>query len=189
MSSVSGAPGSGELVTVGIQQSTDSGTSRRALRCLASGVTVLTVNSDGLLHGTTVSSLVAISRTPLVLGACLRLSSGFTELARKSGSFSVNVLSSEQASVARWFASPDRGQGGAQFADVVWSTDRHTGAPLLDGSLAHMACAYLGSQRIGDHDLITAEVIAGAPGTGVPLLSFAGGLCQEGSPAPGTADL
>ncbi|WP_217161496.1 flavin reductase family protein [Streptomyces sp. AC512_CC834] len=153
---------------------------RRALRRFASGITVLTVNHDGVRHGTTVSAVVAISREPLLLGACLRSSSAFTALAREAGVFSVNVLSSEQASLARQFAVPGRHRGDAQFADVKWTTDNMTGAPLIDGCLAHMACALTGDQEIGDHHLLTAEVLAGDAGQGAPLLAFAGQLWHEG---------
>ena len=48
--------------------STDSSAARSALRRIASGVTVLTVNLDGVRHGATVSAVVPISRDPLVLG-------------------------------------------------------------------------------------------------------------------------
>ena len=161
---------------------------RRALRRFASGVTVLTVNHAGLRHGTTVSAVVAISRDPLVLGACLRASSAFTALACEAGVFSVNVLSSEQASVARQFAASGRHRGDAQFADVEWTTDDLTGAPLIDGCLAHMACALTGDQEIGDHHLLTAEVLAGDPGQGAPLLAFAGQLWHEGLSALDTND-
>ncbi|MET7289774.1 flavin reductase family protein [Streptomyces sp. NPDC005573] len=153
---------------------------RRALRRFASGVCVLTVHHDGLRHGTTVSALVAISRKPLVLGACLQSSSAFTALACEAGAFSVNVLSSEQASVARQFAAPGRERGDAQFAGVEWSTDGLTGAPLIEGCLAHMACALTGDQEIGDHHLLTAEVLAGDLARGAPLLAYAGQLWHEG---------
>lgn len=181
-------PSAAGLVTAQDVQDVGVKTGRQALRRFASGVTVLTVNHDGLRHGTTVSAVVAISREPLVLGACLRPSSAFTALARDAGVFSVNVLSSEQASVARHFAVPGRHRGDAQFADVEWATDDLTGAPLIEGCLAHLACALTGCQRLGDHDLLTADVLAGRPGQGAPLLTFAGQLWHEGLSALETND-
>ncbi|MFD5562328.1 flavin reductase family protein [Kitasatospora griseola] len=172
-------PGSGRPTLSPDDRIAGQDESRRALRRFASGVTVLTVSDGTVRHGTTVSALVPISRDPLVLGVCLRTPSTFTALARKVGVFSVNVLSTEQATVARTFGS-SRGRGDDQFAGVDWTADPLTGAPLIDGSLAHLACNLTGCQLIGDHHLIIAEVLSGLADDGAPLLTFAGGLRDEG---------
>jgi flavin reductase (DIM6/NTAB) family NADH-FMN oxidoreductase RutF len=149
---------------------------RLALRRIASGVTVLTINQDGLRHGATVSAIVAISRNPLVLGVCLRESSAFATMIEQARSFSVNVLAAGQTQLAKRFADPGRRPGDAQFTGLRWTTDQVTDAPLIDGCLAHLACRLTGSHLIGDHRLIVAEVITGTPGDGGPLVSFAGKL-------------
>jgi flavin reductase len=155
---------------------------RLALRCIASGVTVLTINRDGLRHGATVSAIVAISRDPLVLGVCLREPSAFSTMVEQAQCFSVNVLAAEQAPVAKRFAEPGRRPGDAQFTGLRWTADQVTGAPLIDGCLAHLACRFTDSHHIGDHRLIVAEVITGTPGAGSPLVSFAGRLSHEVTP-------
>ncbi|MFD3874168.1 flavin reductase family protein [Streptomyces sp. NPDC058623] len=152
----------------------DPEAARLALRRLASGVTVLTVSQGGVRHGTTASAVVTLSRDPLVLGACLRPTSKFASLVRRAGRFSVNVLSSAQNDVARRFANPGRPLGDAQFEGFDWSTDPLTGAPLLGGSLAHMACRILGWHQVGDHDMLLAEVTGGSHTVNSPMLSFAG---------------
>jgi flavin reductase (DIM6/NTAB) family NADH-FMN oxidoreductase RutF len=139
------SPSSGTTAAAS-QEELASESGRRALRRVAAGVTVLTVNNDGLRHGTTVSAVVALSRTPLVLGVCLRASSTFTAMVRKAGVFSVNVLNDQQGHLARQFAAPDRSHGDAQFAGVEWTEDALTGAPLIGGSLAHLACALSGGR-------------------------------------------
>jgi flavin reductase (DIM6/NTAB) family NADH-FMN oxidoreductase RutF len=181
--------GSGELTSAPAPQTSDQDESRRALRRFASGVTVLTVNDGSVRHGSTVSAMVAISRDPLVLGVCLRSPSTFTALARKVGVFSVNVLSHEQGAVARSFGSPSRDRSHDQFADLDWSTDPLTSAPLIADSLAHLACELTSCQLIGDHHLLTATVLSGRAADGAPLLSFAGGLCEEGLTDRGTIHL
>ncbi|MDH2428336.1 flavin reductase family protein [Sphaerisporangium sp. TRM90804] len=151
-------------------------TARQALRQVTSGVTVLTVIGSGLRHGTTVSALITMSRDPLIVGVCLRPTSTFASMIRRVGLFSVNVLANEQATVARRFADPARIAGDAQFAGLEWTTDELTGAPLISGCLAHMACQMNGWHQVGDHDLLLAEVIGGTPGPGLPLVNFAGRL-------------
>lgn len=152
----------------------DPEAARMALRRLASGVTVLTVSRDGVRHGTTASAVVTLSRDPLVLGACLRPTSTFASMVRRAGRFSVNVLGSAQDDVARRFANPGRPLGDAQFEGFDWTTDPLTGAPLLGGSLAHMACRVLGWHQVGDHDMLLAEVTGGSHTVDSPMLSFAG---------------
>jgi flavin reductase (DIM6/NTAB) family NADH-FMN oxidoreductase RutF len=159
---------------------------RLALRRVASGVTVVTVDADGVRHGTTVSAAVTISRQPLVLGLCLSLGSSFGEMVRHSPDFSVNVLSRSQAAVARRFARPDRTPGDLQFDGLRWWADPLTGAPLLADAVAHLSCRTLGRHRVGDHDLLLAEVVDGASGEGEPLVLYAGGLQPE-QPEPETA--
>ncbi|MFY1679845.1 MULTISPECIES: flavin reductase family protein [unclassified Streptomyces] len=150
---------------------------RTALRRLTSAVTVLTVDGgDGDRHGTTAGSVVAISREPLVLGVALRPGSAFVRLVLRTGTFSVNVLAVGQGEAARRFADPGRSPGDAQFANVAWRADPFSGAPLLDGALAHLSCRMLDRRPVGDHDLLLAEVTGGAPAPGAPLLSFSGRL-------------
>ncbi|WP_162907108.1 flavin reductase family protein [Allorhizocola rhizosphaerae] len=152
---------------------------REALRRIASGVTVLTVNHDGLRHGTTVSAIVPVSRDPLVLGACLRSPSGFTRMAKAAKRFCVNVLAEEQGWLASRFADPQRRPGDAQFQAVAWRACTLTGAPLLEGCLAHMTCEVLDDHHIGDHDLLVAQAVSGAHYDGTPLISFAGSVIRQ----------
>ncbi|MEU8800810.1 flavin reductase family protein [Spirillospora sp. NPDC048819] len=154
----------------------DANPARRALLQVAAAVTVLTVGRNGLSHGTTVSAMSTMSRNPLILGVCLRPSSKFAAMIRPATLFSVNVLSVRQADVARRFADPLRPAGDGQFAGLDRTTDALTGAPLIGGCLAHLACRATERLRVGDHELLLAEVLLGTPGEGEPLVSFAGRL-------------
>jgi flavin reductase len=148
----------------------------RALRRLASGVTVLTVRRAGLAHGATVSAVLPLSRKPPAIGACLRTSSIFTGMAVEEGFFSVNVLGAEQAALAVRFATAGRPPGDAQFAGLDRTSDRVTGAPLLRGCVANLSCRVSDCIRVGDHDMIIAEVIAGSAGVGGSLVTYTGRL-------------
>lgn len=157
---------------------------RRAVRHFASGVAVLTtVTGDGVVHGTTVSAVTAISRDPLLIGVCLRARSSFvSRLAAHDGRFVVNVLRAGQHEVARSFADPRRPAGAAQFAAVRWCRDAHSGAPLITDALAHFSCRTRDRLSLGDHDLVVADVLDGAAQPGPPLLSF-GGRLHDAAPA------
>jgi len=145
---------------------------------LAAPVTVLTVRHDGRVHGTTVSALTTVSRTPLLLTASLREGSEFAQLALAEGRFTVNVLNGGQRAVARRFADRDRAAGAAQFEGFAWHPDHYSGAPLLDGALAHYACRVHGNFLVGDHEVLLGLVVRAEAGrSGLPLLSYDGELC------------
>ncbi|KOV78599.1 hypothetical protein ADL01_14820 [Streptomyces sp. NRRL WC-3618] len=144
---------------------------------LAAPVAVLTVCHDGRTHGTTVSSLTTVSHAPPLLAASLEEGSSFVHLALVEGRFAVNVLSGGQDSVARRFADRDRPAGAAQFDGLAWRRDRYSGAPLLEGALAHYACRVRGSLLVGDHEVLLGLVVRADVGpSGAPLLSYAGEL-------------
>ncbi|GLZ39227.1 flavin reductase family protein [Actinokineospora sp. NBRC 105648] len=156
---------------------TEQTSSRVALRKLASGVAVLTFRDGDRAHAATVSSVTAVSRDPLLLGTCLRVGSVFADLVREPGArFAVNILGAHQAAFASWFADPRRPRGLAQFDCVDWTPDPYSGAPLIAGSLAGLGCGLRSHTPAGDHHLLVAEVFAGVPGEGAPLLSYAGQL-------------
>ena len=111
-------------------------------------------------------------------------------MAKVAGTFSVNVLAAGQAPLADRFADASRLPGATQFVGLSWTVDELTRAPLIGGCLAHLACRTDESRRIGDHDLIVAQVLAGTPAAGSPLLTFAGALDREppGAPLPAVSE-
>ncbi|MFJ9520395.1 flavin reductase family protein [Kitasatospora sp. NPDC101801] len=149
---------------------------RRALRHLACPVSVLTVSHQGRLHGTTASQVTTVSQRPLIVGASLKAGSVLAELAAGAGRFGINVVGGGQSGTARWFADSSRPDGAAQFAGLDWRPARYSGAPLLDGALAHIDCRVAGRIRVGDHEVLLGRVVHATAGEGEPLLSFAGGL-------------
>jgi flavin reductase len=149
---------------------------RQAVRCLATGVAVVTVWHGDVVHGTTVSSVAAVSREPLLLGVCLREASDLAEVIGAARCFAVNVLSTRQPALAGWFADPGRPRGLAQFDHLEWEPDAFSGAPWISGSLASLGCHLTATIPAGDHNLLLGEVVTAHVGQGAPLLHFTGQL-------------
>lgn len=149
---------------------------RQAVRRLVTGVAVLTVWHGDVAHGTTVSSVAAISREPLLIGACLRAESGLVEVIDQARCFAVNVLSTRQSALAGWFADPGRPPGLAQFDHLEWEQDAFSGAPWISGSLASLGCHLTTKIPAGDHNLLLGTVVTARTGEGAPLLHFTGRL-------------
>ncbi|WP_192809992.1 flavin reductase family protein [Actinomadura rudentiformis] len=149
---------------------------RQAVRRLVTGVAVVTVWHGDIVRGTTVSSVAAISREPLLIGVCLREESSLTEVIGEARRFAVNVLSTRQSPLAGWFADPGRPRGLAQFDHLEWEPDTFSGAPWISGSLASLGCHLTTTVPAGDHDLLLGEVVTARNGEGGPLLHFTGRL-------------
>jgi flavin reductase (DIM6/NTAB) family NADH-FMN oxidoreductase RutF len=149
---------------------------RQAVRRLVTGVAVVTVWHGDVAHGTTVSSVAAISREPLLIGVCLRTESGLVEPIGAARRFAVNVLSTRQSALAGWFADPGRPRGLAQFDHLEWEPDAFSGAPWISGSLASLGCHLTTTVPAGDHNLLLGKVVTARTGQGAPLLHFTGQL-------------
>jgi flavin reductase len=155
---------------------TGRGVRYEAVRRFTTGVAVLTLWHGDVVQGTTVSSVTAMSRNPLLIGVCLRGESGLTPVLAEARRFAVNVLSARQAALAGWFADPARPCGLTQFDQVEWEPDAFSGAPWITGSLASIGCLLTAMIPAGDHNLLLGEVVTACTGEGAPLLHFTGRL-------------
>jgi 3-hydroxy-9,10-secoandrosta-1,3,5(10)-triene-9,17-dione monooxygenase reductase component len=129
---------------------------REALSRFAAGVVVVTGMGTEGPAGLTIQSFTALSLTPpLILLAIDRRSVSWPAIAA-SKRFAVNVMASEQQATALGFAR----SGGPKFDRVRWSAGEHTGAPLLAGSHAWLECETWQVYDGGDHEIVTATVLA-----------------------------
>lgn len=138
---------------------------KRALAAWPSGVTVVTTQHGGELWGFTASSFCSLSlRPPLVL-VCVDVSANCHDAFAEAGSFAVNILASEQESLAIAFAT----KAEDKFGDVGFSPSVD-GVPVLDEALAVIECRRDETLRRGDHSILIGEVIAASAGVGDPLV-------------------
>jgi 3-hydroxy-9,10-secoandrosta-1,3,5(10)-triene-9,17-dione monooxygenase reductase component len=121
----------------------------------ASGVTVITgIDGDGPV-GFTCQSFHALSlEPPMVVFAVAHTSTSWPRI-RASGHCCVNVLTDTQEAVARIFAM----SGIDKFASQQWRP-ADDGNPILEGVLAWFSCTISGIHPGGDHEVVTADVLA-----------------------------
>ncbi|SIS65329.1 flavin reductase family protein [Alicyclobacillus vulcanalis] len=131
----------------------DENAFRRALAKFASGVTVIASAAEGEMGGITVSAFCSLSlRPPLVL-ACIDERASILPLLRRSGAFSVNILSKDQAGLSNQFAS--------KMSDKFQGIDYEIGPlgqPLLPGAQAQLVCTLAEEWQGGDHRVIVGQV-------------------------------
>ena len=140
---------------------------RRALRRFATGVTVVTVDHDGELHGMTASSFASVSLDPPLVLVCLDKASRTRALILEKGTFAINVLADDQEEVSRSFSR----RGTKPFDELAHRSGR-SGDPLLDGAIAWLECRLDQMVEAGDHDIFVGEVLASDDNEGAPLLYY-----------------
>jgi 3-hydroxy-9,10-secoandrosta-1,3,5(10)-triene-9,17-dione monooxygenase reductase component len=132
----------------------DSGLFRHVLGHFPTGVTVITGNDDGTPHGMTIGSFTSVSLDPPLVGFLPQQSSESWQAIARSGSFCVNVLSSQQGDECWRFA---KSAPGGKFDDVSWH-DSELGSPILDGVLAWVDCSIEAVHEMGDHLFVLGAV-------------------------------
>jgi flavin reductase (DIM6/NTAB) family NADH-FMN oxidoreductase RutF len=144
---------------------------RKAMGCFATGVTVITVDQDGEVHGMTANAFTAVSLDPVLVLVCVdhRARTHAHLHARKR--FGVNVLRSDQQAIAEYYASSAETHQHPEAAGGRF--DRTTqGTPVLQGALAYLECRLHSTQTAGDHTIFIAEVEEVMVREGDPLLYF-----------------
>lgn len=127
---------------------------RKALSCFATGVTVVTTHWEGTDWGMTCNSFASVSLEPRLVLWSIRKAAQSLQAFTRSGGFTVNVLSQDQQSLARQFASGDMA---ARFAGV--SAQRLVSERLrLSESLAWFDCTLHQLVDAGDHHIVLGQV-------------------------------
>ena len=146
----------------------DQAVFRSVMARFATGVTVVTADEDGEPVGFTCQSFVSLSlEPPFVALAPAKSSTSWPRIAR-AGSFCVNVLAEHQRAVCERFAR----SGGDKFSGVAWRPASVGGAPVLEGSLAWVACGLGLVHDAGDHELVIGRVLDLGTGHGAPLVFY-----------------
>lgn len=143
---------------------------RQIMGRFATGVTVVTTEVEGRLHGITVNALASVSLEPLLLLICIDKGAQAHEEIDSCRSFAVNFLTVDQEELSRLFARRGEPEPG-RLRGVSYHTGSH-GAPVLDGCLAHLECAVHDRWPAGDHTIFLARVLAGDLGEDAPPLLF-----------------
>ncbi|HEX6510494.1 MAG TPA: flavin reductase family protein [Chloroflexota bacterium] len=144
---------------------------RDTLGCFATGVTVITTRGTQHPYGMTANAFSSVSLEPPLVLVCVKNGTEGSMSIQQNGVFAVNVLSAEQETLSRYFASKDRPRGWETFQDIPYrSID--TGSPVLEGIAAYFDCRLVAAHAAGDHIVFIGEVLALGADPGVQPLLF-----------------
>jgi flavin reductase (DIM6/NTAB) family NADH-FMN oxidoreductase RutF len=154
---------------------------RKAMGSFATGVTVITVDCEGEVHGMTANAFASVSLDPLLVLVCVdhRARTHAHLHARKR--FGVNVLAVNQRAISEYYADPSpTHQHAEREAGARFERTQH-GTPVLHGALAYLECRLHTAQDAGDHTIFIAEVEDVVVRQGDPLLYFRGEYREIGT--------
>jgi len=150
--------------------SANSDAFRTAMRHYPTGVTVVTAIGEDGPSGLTATAVASLSLDPVLMLVCFDRGSRTLRSVEASGRFAVNVLGVGQEDVALRFAGkPPQPE---KWEEVGWS--EVGGCPMLEGSIAFVACELRSLAEGGDHLIgVGAVTDVEVPG-GEPLVWQAG---------------
>jgi flavin reductase (DIM6/NTAB) family NADH-FMN oxidoreductase RutF len=147
---------------------------RRVMGHFATGVTVVTTHDGaGRCYGLTANAVCSVSLEPPLILVCVDKKAESHPAFGLSQAFVVNILADGQEDLSRHFAV----SGGDKFVDLPCRNGR-TGAPILEGALAHVECRVVSAHDAGDHTIYIGEVEGAEGREGHPLLFFRGSYHQ-----------
>ena len=111
---------------------------RKAMGCFATGVTVITVDQDGEVHGMTANAFTSVSMDPLLVLVCVDHRARTHAHLHAKKRFGVNVLAEDQRAISEYYARSSESHQHAEQAGARFERTKH-GTPVLQGALAYLA--------------------------------------------------
>src|SRR5579859_1974919 len=158
---------------------------RQAMGCFATGVTIITLDIEGKVHGMTANAFASVSLDPTLVLVCVDHSTRTHAHLHEKKRFGINVLAEEQRAISDYYARPERshenaeGEAGARFDRTSHCT------PILHDCLAYLECRLHSAEVAGDHTIFIAEVEDVIVCDGDPLLFFRGKYRKVGGEISG----
>lgn len=146
----------------------DPAEQRRIMGSFATGVTVVTTNSEPPT-GLTANAVASLSLDPPLVLVAVDKKASSHQAFQETRCFAVNILTARQQSVSNRFATP----GPKDFSDLNIKT-AETGAPIIADSLGWLDCQLHEVLPGGDHDIFVGKIVAGELNAGEPLLYYSG---------------
>ena len=130
---------------------------REVMRKWVTGVSVVTVQMDGSLHGMTVGSLVSISIDPPRIALTLGNQTRTHNMVQQAKVFGVSILGENQQLIAEHFSGmiPDQDERMASVKIARMLND----IPVIDDALGYLACRVVHEYNMPSSTLFVGEVL------------------------------
>ncbi|GEO27238.1 flavin oxidoreductase [Alicyclobacillus acidoterrestris] len=140
---------------------------RKVMGKFASGVTVVTTEVSGVIHGMTANAFISVSLDPSLVLISVDKRAKTHGYIQETGTFGISILSEEQQTLSNLFA-----QSSTPDASAGIRYERLNDVPVLADTVATIACELWASYDGGDHTLFVGLVTSLAHSDKNPLLYF-----------------
>ncbi|MEH6953804.1 flavin reductase family protein [Neobacillus drentensis] len=124
---------------------------RSAMGKFATGVTVITTEVEGEIHGMTANAFMSVSLDPKLVVISIGEKAKILNKIKESKIFTVNILAADQEELSMIFAGQLK-----EHKEVTF--ERLDGKPVLSGAVAQIACEVSAEHVEGDHTLFIGKV-------------------------------
>ena len=152
----------------------EDATFKTAMRCLASGVTIVATQWQGEKSGLTATAVCSLALSPPRVLASVKMQGVTYGLLSQSRCMSVNLLAEDHIELARRFAAKRGHESEDRVAIGPWE-ERVTGAPVLADALAGLDCRITEIVPLDTHAIligVVEDVVFGKKRA--PLINFEG---------------
>lgn len=158
---------SAEAISVAIHElpSVSETAFKSAMRTLASGVCIVTSRHRGVINGMTATAVCSVAAMPPMVLVVVNRCNRSHALIRDGDGFTLNVLSADQAWLARQFAS----RTAEPFASITIGAGV-TGCPVIDQCGTVLECVLASSFDVATHTIFVGRVVASRQSGLPPLL-------------------
>ena len=136
---------------------------RRAFGQFATGVTVVTTERNGDVHGMTANSFTSVSLEPAIVLVCINKRATIHERLRDTGRFGISVLTGAQIDAADHFAGRTKQLSEIDFEPLGASF-------VLPDALAQFDCTVSAMHEAADHIIAIGAVASVRFAPGDPLI-------------------
>jgi flavin reductase (DIM6/NTAB) family NADH-FMN oxidoreductase RutF len=140
---------------------------RNAMGKFATGVTVITTELNGDVHGMTANAFMSVSLNPKLVLVSIGEKTQMLKKIKESKKYAVNILSQDQKVLSMNFAGQLEEQLDVDFEQLG-------GLPVIKDALAQVSCRVVNEVQAGDHTLFIGEVTDIKITDQNPLLFFSG---------------
>ncbi|MDN3018384.1 flavin reductase family protein [Paenibacillus sp. BSR1-1] len=140
---------------------------RQAMGKFATGVTVITTELEGDIHGMTANAFMSVSLEPKLVVISIGEKAKILNKIKESKIFTINILAADQQELSMIFAGQLK-----EHREVVF--ERLDGKPVLPGSVVQVACEVSAEHVEGDHILFIGKVTDIHLSDAEPLIFYSG---------------
>ncbi|RSL34894.1 flavin reductase [Salibacterium salarium] len=144
---------------------------KTAMSKFTTGVTIVTTEVDGEVHGMTANAFMSVSLDPKLVLISVAKHANSHDMIEQSGTFAVSVLTENQTELSQYFANQLK-----EEIDVPF--ERFEEQPIIEDALVNIACRVYDSHEAGDHTLFIGKVDNLKVQDEEPLLYFEGNYRQ-----------